>query len=429
MLLPLVASADATPIDGIHYKLNSETMKAEVAPGPAYKGDIVIPDKVWFDGQQYDVTGIGVNAFKNCTSLASVDIPSSVTTIGNSAFYNCKGLTSVIIPNSVTSIGSSAFDGCSGLMSVTIPNSVTYIPYYTFGYCTSLTSVDIPSSVTGIGSFSFRGCSNLEHITIHNPETNIWNQAFIETKWYESQDDGPIYIDKILYVYKGTMPANTNIDIEEGTVTISPYAFIEQTNLASVTIPNSVTNIGENAFTNCRGLTSITIPSSVTSISQYAFSNCSGLTSVNIEAENPPSLENKSFSDYDVPFYVPAASVGLYQSTSPWNKFTNTKPLGQCAKPTITMADGKLSFSCDTEGATFVYHLTTPSAVDGEGLTMELPTVCTVSVYAKKVSCLKSETATMELNLARVGKEGDVNHDNEVNAVDLTTLIDILLEK
>ena len=50
-------------------------------------------------------------------------------------------------------------------------------------------------------------------------------------------------------------------------------------------------------------------------------------------------------------------------------------------------------------------------------------------INAKKVSCLKSETATMELNLARVGKEGDVNHDNEVNAVDLTTLIDILLEK
>jgi surface protein len=49
--------------------------------------------------------------FQGCTSLTSIDIPSSVTSIGNSAFYYCSGLTSVTI-NATTppTLGFSAFD-------------------------------------------------------------------------------------------------------------------------------------------------------------------------------------------------------------------------------------------------------------------------------------------------------------------------------
>ena len=52
-------------------------------------------------------------------------------------------------------------------------------------------------------------------------------------------------------------------------------------NLASLTIPNSVTSIGNYAFWGCRGLTSVTIPNSVTRIGDYAFL-VSGLTSITI---------------------------------------------------------------------------------------------------------------------------------------------------
>ena len=50
----------------------------------------------------------------------------------------------------------------------------------------------------------------------------------------------------------------------------------------TTTIPNSVTSIGGNAFSGCTSLTSITIPNSVTTIGDFAFFDCSSLTSISI---------------------------------------------------------------------------------------------------------------------------------------------------
>ena len=58
--------------------------------------------------------------------------------------------------------------------------------------------------------------------------------------------------------------------------------------VTSVTIPNSVTNIGEGAFSGCSSLTSVTIPNSVTSIPDCCFKDCSSLTSITI----PESVTN-----------------------------------------------------------------------------------------------------------------------------------------
>ena len=68
----------------------------------------------------------------------------------------------------------------------------------------------------------------------------------------------------------------------QGISDITDYAFSNCTSLASIEIPNSVTNIGSSAFYNCRSLASITIPNSVTSIGSSAFSNCTSLASITI---------------------------------------------------------------------------------------------------------------------------------------------------
>ena len=53
---------------------------------------IEIPSTINSRGANYTVKEIGANAFKNCTNLTSIHIPSTVTTIGDYAFYRCSKL-------------------------------------------------------------------------------------------------------------------------------------------------------------------------------------------------------------------------------------------------------------------------------------------------------------------------------------------------
>jgi len=70
----------------------------------------------------------------------------------------------------------------------------------------------------------------------------------------------------------------TSITIPNGVTSIGSCAFYYCTDLSSVTIPDSVTSIGGSAFNGCTSLTSVIIPKSVTSIAYDTFGGCSSLT-------------------------------------------------------------------------------------------------------------------------------------------------------
>ena len=181
-----------------------------------------ILETITIDGKQYAVKEIAYRAFANNDTITSVVLPNTIETIAEGGFVQCVYLRSVTFGNSVTSIGDEAFKYCRNLTSVTIPNSVTSIGYSAFSACDRLTSVIIGNSVTSIGG-----------------------GAFSYTPWYDNLPDGLLYLGKIAYKYKGTMPSNTSIVLQEGTLEITAGAFDGCSGLTSVTIPNSVTSIGE----------------------------------------------------------------------------------------------------------------------------------------------------------------------------------------
>ena len=63
---------------------------------------------------------------------------------------------------------------------------------------------------------------------------------------------------------------------------IADSAFSSKSSLKSVTIPNSVTNLGVNAFSSCSALESVSIGSGISRIGSYAFQYCMALTNVSL---------------------------------------------------------------------------------------------------------------------------------------------------
>ena len=73
------------------------------------------------------VTAIGYEAFRGCSQMTSISLPSTVNQIEQGAFWDCTGLTSVVIPKRVTELSMQLFEGCTSLTSLTLPKNLKVI--------------------------------------------------------------------------------------------------------------------------------------------------------------------------------------------------------------------------------------------------------------------------------------------------------------
>lgn len=73
----------------------------------------------------------------------------------------------------------------------------------------------------------------------------------------------------------------------------------------------------------------------------------------------------------------------------------------------------------------FVSRFTAPASVETIGSEVTVPTVYTVTVYAKKKGYLNSEPATEDIDIR--GLKGDADGDGELTIADVTTIIGKLL--
>ena len=383
MLLPMVAMADAVEIDGIYYNLITKGKVAEVTRNPNnYSGSVIIPDKITFEETEYMVTNIGLAAFEWSSALISIIIPNSVTTIGNEAFWACESLTTIKIPNSVTSIGQYAFSGCNGLESIDLPNGITSVSEGAFQNCTSLTSIIIPTNVTSIGYKAFIGCTSLASITIGNNVTSIGEYAFLGT-------------------------GLTSISIPNSVVSIGGWAFSDCIGLTSITIPNNVKGIGGYAFRGCSSLTSIILGSGLQSLGYGTFASCPVLIDVYSYAEYAPFAPSDAFEGSYIEYvtlHVPAESIDVYKTATPWNNFKNivaidgeTPERMKCETPTISYKNGQLNFACATEGVEFVSEITDSDIKKNYDATVTLTATYNISVYATKTEYDNSDVATATL--------------------------------
>lgn len=172
-LLPAAAFAAPAPESDFEYGVNQDT--ATITKYKGAGGTVEIPATLG----GYPVTGIGMHAFAEYTSLKSVSMPESMTWIGNGAFAGCTGLESVALPAGLKSIGENVFYSCTSLTSVVIPDKVTSIGSLAFFGCLKLESITIPASVTTLDSTFVFGCTNLKKIEFKGTQAQ-WNALSID---------------------------------------------------------------------------------------------------------------------------------------------------------------------------------------------------------------------------------------------------------
>lgn len=175
-LLPAAAFAAPAPESDFEYSADNGT--AIITKYKGAGGTVEIPATLG----EYPVTGIGMHAFAEYTSLKSVSMPESMTSIGNGAFAGCTGLESVELPAGLKSIGENVFYSCTSLISVVVPDKVTSIADLAFYGCLNLESITIPAGITTLASSFVYGCTNLKKIEFKGTQAQ-WNALSIDSNY------------------------------------------------------------------------------------------------------------------------------------------------------------------------------------------------------------------------------------------------------
>lgn len=84
-------------------------------------------------------------------------------------------------------------------------------------------------------------------------------------------------------------------------------------------------SIDDQAFETCTSLESITISESITNLGSATFYDCSSLSVMIVKAKTPPAMDYDTFNGIasDAVIYVPFDSVDSYKKTGDWRYYAS----------------------------------------------------------------------------------------------------------
>ncbi len=178
-------------------------------------------------------TKIEADAFRNCSSLHTIEVPTLVESIETSA--GCTALTEINVQ-----AGNSHYSSKDGVLLSGDGKSILWFPMGKEGEYT------LPSTVTTVGDYAFRNCR-------------------IET-----------------------------FHFADGLTSIGKYAFYNSS-VKEVSLPSTVKQIPTGLFQKCANLTTVHLGKNTEMLGDYVFDGCP-ITNLYISAPTPPYCSNNTFA-------------------------------------------------------------------------------------------------------------------------------------
>ena len=214
-------------------------------------------------------------AFKNTTTVNTINIPENLYQIGNSAFEGCYYLQNVTLGSKVSTLGRKCFADCTQLKNINIVNcsSLRTIGDGCFANA-AFQSLKLPLSVEKIGAGAFYGCYNL------NDSLDIKNGMFGEFENNGASKE----IDIGHYLY-ANCTSLTNMSMYGKLRSVDKSGSVDDTfdgmfagcnNLVKVELPasyglNKPVTIGEMMFFGCKNLECLRIPTKHAAANDWQF--------------------------------------------------------------------------------------------------------------------------------------------------------------
>ena len=267
-------------IDGktLVYYLSGKADKSFTVPDSVEKIDATISNRYLNELTiGANVKEIAAGAFKSCSGLLTVTaLGTTPATLGEQAIPT--RVTTIYVPESAVDAYKSAWSAYAKVIvaegtviefvvqagnlieyngtnaEVVIPDGVTNIDAGVFSNRPEITKITLPASLKTIEGNNFAESTSLTHL-VFNAENFTDVTLRVPTKAQQ------------LFPYLTTLEIGAN-------VTKIPGAMFAFTNLASVNIPATVTQLSNYAFYNCENLTSVTLNEGLTRIGIGVFGNC-----------------------------------------------------------------------------------------------------------------------------------------------------------
>lgn len=223
---------------------------------------LVMPDEV--DGLR--VRALGARAFSSVRFIDRIVLPPRCIDVGLQAFCGCRSLRSVVFSPLGATFDRAAFRDSSHLVELVLPGRLA---------CVTASDIDMPSlRVLSLGAGTRRiddlAFSRTSLSRIEVDPGNPWLRT-----------DGRAVFSKDGDVLFALAVRGSSYDIPPGTRVVGRKAFAYDSQLASVTFPEGLQEIGAFAFFET-GLTSFSAPSTLTVIRAKAFYQCASLSRADV---------------------------------------------------------------------------------------------------------------------------------------------------